>query len=352
MPSKDDIIAALQQIQHPGSNANIVTAGLVQDVRVNGAVVSILLEIPAAEANAMEPVRAACEKAALSLKGVERARAVMTAAKAPAPEGKPSTPRPPTPKHLQGVKHVVAVASGKGGVGKSTTAVNLAFALKALGKKVGIIDCDIYGPSVAKMMKIEGRARFSDKDRIRPQFRDGVAAMSMGCIVDPDTAAIWRGPMVISAVQQLLTGVDWNEEGDLDILVADLPPGTGDVQLTLAQTAVISGAIIVSTPQDIALIDARKAFDMFAKTNTPIVGLIENMSYFTCPKCGERSDIFGHGGARDTAREKNVPFLGEIPLHLDIRETADAGEPIVTARPDSEHAKAYLEIAKKVLASL
>ena len=350
MDLRTRVIGALQQVRRPGTDASIVEAGLVQDVRVNGAIVSIVLEVPAPEAEAFEAVRAACERAALSVPGVERARAIMTAAKGPAAQKAGHQP-PPTPKRLQGVKNIIAVASGKGGVGKSTTAVNLAYAMRSLGFKVGLVDCDIYGPSVSKMLRLTGPARFSDKDRIRPQFRDGVAAMSMGSIIDPDTAAIWRGPMVISAVQQLLTGVDWNEEGELDFLFADMPPGTGDAQLTLAQTAEIAGAVIVSTPQDIALIDARKAFDMFAKTNTPVLGLIENMSYFACPHCGERSDIFGHGGARQTAEEKGVPFLGEIPLHLDIRETSDEGDPIVLIRPDSAQAKSYIEIAQKIAAA-
>lgn len=351
MDLRNKVLGALQQIKRPETDAGIVEAGLVQDVRVNGSIVSIVLEVPAAEASNFEAVRAACETAALSVPGVERARAIMTAAKAPAAQAHGHHAPPPTPKPLSGVRNLIAVASGKGGVGKSTTAVNLAYALSALGYQVGLVDCDIYGPSISKMLRLAGPARFSDKDRIRPQFRDGVAAMSMGSIIDPDTAAIWRGPMVISAVQQLLTGVDWNEEGDLDFLIADLPPGTGDAQLTLAQTADIAGAVIVSTPQDIALIDARKAFDMFAKTNTPVLGLIENMSYFACPRCGERSDIFGHGGALRTAEEKGVPFLGEIPLHLDIRETSDAGDPIVLSKPESVEAQSYLEIARKIAAA-
>lgn len=354
MPAKGDIANALRQIRRPGADRNIVEAGIVSDITVNGSIVSILLEIPRAEADAFEPVRAACEKAALAVPGVTRARAVMTAAKPAdaAPAAPRAVPPPPTPKSLAGVKHVIAVASGKGGVGKSTTAVNLAFALSTLGLRVGLVDCDIYGPSLGKMLRLEGPARFSDQNRIRPHFRDGVAAMSMALVVDPDTAAIWRGPMVISAVQQFLTGVDWNENGDLDILVADLPPGTGDVPLTLAQTAVISGAVVVSTPQDIALIDARKALDMFAKTKTPVLGIIENMSYFACPHCGERADIFGHGGARRTAEERGVPFLGEIPLHVDIRSTSDEGAPIVLTQSDSVFARAYADIARGVIAAL
>lgn len=352
MPSKEQILDALQEVRHPRTGRSIVESGLVQSVLVNGPIVSIALEIASGEAELMEPVRAACERAALSVEGVERARAVMTARRAPSARAPGAPPPPPSPKSLPGVRQLIAIASGKGGVGKSTTAVNLAFALSRLGLKVGIIDCDIYGPSIAKMLGLEGPARFTDKDRIRPHFHEGVAAMSMGFIVDPDTAAIWRGPMVISAVQQLLTGVEWDERGALDLLIADLPPGTGDVQLTLAQTAVVSGAVIVSTPQDIALIDARKAFDMFAKTNTRVLGVIENMSYFTCPKCGEVSDIFGHGGAQKTAEAKGVAFLGAIPLHLDIRETSDRGEPIVLSRPDSDQAKAYIDIAQKLAAML
>lgn len=351
MPIKEQIFNALRAISHPRTGRSIVDSGLVQSVAVNGSIASITLEIAPGEAEIMEPIRAACEKAALTVAGVERARAIMTASRAPA-AGRQSPPAPPKPRPLPGVRHLVLVASGKGGVGKSTTAVNLAFALQGLGLKVGVIDCDVYGPSVAKMLGLHGPARFTDKDRIRPHFSNGVAAMSMGCIIDAETAAIWRGPMVISAVQQLLTGVEWNERGELDVLIADLPPGTGDVQLTLAQTAAVSGAIIVSTPQDIALIDARKAFDMFAKTQAPILGVIENMSHFTCPKCGERSEIFGHGGAEAFAAEKDVAFLGAIPLHLDIRTASDAGKPIVVSAPDSEHARIYREMARKIANSL
>lgn len=352
MPSKGDIAQALRRIASPHADRNIVAAGMVSDITINGSAVSIVLEIPPADAEAFEPIRMACEKAALAVPGVTRAQAIMTAQKPATPAPAASRPAPPTPKSLAGVKHVIAVASGKGGVGKSTTAVNLAFALSTLGLRVGLVDCDIYGPSLGKMLRLEGPARFSDQNRIRPHFRDGVAAMSMALVADPDKAAVWRGPMVMGAVQRFLTGVDWNENGDLDILVADLPPGTGDVPLTLAQTAVISGAVVVSTPQDIALIDARKALDMFAKTKTPVLGIVENMSYFACPHCGERADIFGHGGARRTAEERGVPFLGEIPLHVDIRSTSDEGAPIVLTQPDSVFARAYADIARGVIAAL
>ncbi|VAV92981.1 [4Fe-4S] cluster assembly scaffold protein Mrp (=ApbC), partial [hydrothermal vent metagenome] len=253
---------------------------------------------------------------------------------------------PPAP--VAGVKHILAVASGKGGVGKSTTSINLASAFSQLGWNVGIMDCDIYGPSVQRMLGDGEKPDFTKDDRIKPVDRWGMKAISMGHLIPEDRATIWRGPMVIGAVQQLLNGVAWNIDGDLDLLVVDLPPGTGDAQLTLVQTVPLDGVVIVSTPQDIALIDARKAYDMFLQANVRVLGMIENMSSFTCPQCGENTEIFGHGGAKETALEKEIPFLGEIPLHLDIRTHADAGTPIVLAQPDGNHARIYLDIAKSL----
>ncbi len=352
MADQQQLLDALRNVRHPKTNTDVISAGAIQSALVNGSVATITLAIDPADADLMEPVRKACESAAMTVAGITRARAIMTANAAPQPAKQRSAPPPPTPKPIKGVKKIIAVASGKGGVGKSTTAVNLAFALQQAGMKAAFIDCDIYGPSASMLLGLNARPQFTDDDRIRPVFCDGVAAMSMSFIVEPETAAIWRGPMVIQAVQQFLAGVEWDEAGDIDIAVVDLPPGTGDVQLTLAQTANVDGAVIVSTPQDLALIDARKAIDMFAKTNTPIIGVIENMSYFACPKCGERTDVFGHGGARESAAEIGAPFLAEIPLDIAIRAASDTGKPIVVAAPQSEHAARYREAADKIIAAL
>ena len=246
---------------------------------------------------------------------------------------------------VPGVKHIIAVASGKGGVGKSTTAVNLALGLAANGLTVGLLDADIYGPSMPRMLDVKEKPESIDGKVLKPIERYGLKTMSIGYIVNEDTPMIWRGPMVSSALEQMLRDVQW---GELDVLVVDMPPGTGDAQLTLAQRVALSGAVIVSTPQDIALIDARKGLAMFRKVAVPVLGIVENMSYFLCPKCGERSEIFGHGGARDEAAKLEVPFLGEIPLHLDIRTTSDSGHPIVVAQPDSAHSQAYRNIAGRV----
>ena len=253
------------------------------------------------------------------------------------------------PGAVPGVKHLIAVASGKGGVGKSTVAVNLALALSALGHKAGIMDADIYGPSQPKLLGLSGKPKVGANNRLVPMEAYGIKAMSMGFIVDEATPIIWRGPMVVSALNQMLREVGW---GDLDVLVIDMPPGTGDVQLTMAQQVPLSGAIIVSTPQDLALIDARKGLNMFRKVDVPVLGIVENMSTFICPKCGERSDIFGHGGAEEEARKLGLPFLGGVPLHMDIRATSDLGQPVVATDPDGPHAKIYREIARKAWAEV
>ena len=237
---------------------------------------------------------------------------------------------------MPGIKHMIAVASGKGGVGKSTTAVNLALGFQAIGLKAGILDADIYGPSQPRLLGLSGRPEVLHGKTLRPMEGHGLKAMSMGFLVDEGTPMIWRGPMVVSALTQMLRDVAW---GELDVLVVDMPPGTGDVQLTMAQQVPLAGAIIVSTPQDLALIDARKGLNMFRKVDIPVLGIIENMSYFLCPKCNERSDIFGHGGAHEEADRLGVTFLGEIPLHMDIRATSDTGAPIVASQPDSLHAR-------------
>ncbi|HEY4113589.1 MAG TPA: Mrp/NBP35 family ATP-binding protein, partial [Rhizomicrobium sp.] len=275
--------------------------------------------------------------------GIRNAAVVLTSHR---PEGKPQPAA--SPKHQQllpGVRHVIAVASGKGGVGKSTTAVNLALALKTLGLKIGVLDADIYGPSVPRMLGISGKPRSNDGKTLEPMENHGVKCMSMGFLVAEDTPTIWRGPMVQSALTQMMNDVNW---APLDVLVLDMPPGTGDAQLTIAQRVPLKGAVIVSTPQDIALIDARKGLAMFRKTEVPILGIVENMSVFVCPHCGHESHIFGHGGARATAEELGAPFLGEIPLVPAIRETSDAGTPIVALASDSPEAQAFLALARKV----
>jgi ATP-binding protein involved in chromosome partitioning len=369
--TKAKILDALSKVQHPKTGQDIVMSGAIDDIVIDNGTVNITMMIDPNTADIMEGVRKRCDEAVATLAGVKSVRTVMTAHAATgqsAPQKSAETPSqkppqkqgafghgkrpPPTPEPLPGIKRILAVASGKGGVGKSTTSINLAAAFSQQGWKVGVFDCDIYGPSVQRMLGDGEKAEMDDEKTIIPVERHGMKAMSMGYLVPEGRATVWRGPMVIGAVQQLLNGVAWTKDGDLDILIVDLPPGTGDAQLTLVQTVPLSGVVIVSTPQDIALIDARKAYDMFMKTATPILGMIENMSTFVCPKCGEHSDIFGHGGAKETAAEKDIPFLGEIPLHIDIRTHADDGTPIVIAKPESDHAKAYTDIAKNLMKEL
>lgn len=373
MLEKSRIEKALKSIDHPRTGENLVAAGVVQSVVFKDGEALVTLSIDAADAAIMTPVRAKAEEAVAAVRGVGRARVLLTAERAPGsapvqtappqlhkpsgaaptpPQARPSRPAPPTPDPVPNVSHVIAVASGKGGVGKSTTSVNLAIALSQQGLSVGLVDCDIYGPSIAHMLGLEGRAQVNDEKLIRPHFAHGLAGMTMGLLMDTEQAAVWRGPMVMKATQQLLMEVDWGERGPLDVLIVDLPPGTGDVQLTLAQTAVLTGAVIVSTPQDLALIDARKAKDMFDKVKAPVLGVIENMSYFACPKCGERTDLFGHGGAREAAAKAGLDFLGEIPLQMAIREAGDAGVPVGLSAPDSKEAQAYRSIAEKLAVKL
>ncbi|HKW54622.1 MAG TPA: iron-sulfur cluster carrier protein ApbC, partial [Stellaceae bacterium] len=274
----------------------------------------------------------------------------------PAPgHGHAHGPRPAAPAGAQqrpmvpGVRSIIAVASGKGGVGKSTVAVNLALGLAAIGLKVGLLDADIYGPSVPRMLAISGRPQSRDGKVLEPMANYGLRCMSMGFLVPEDTPMIWRGPMVMSALQQMLRDVDW---GELDVMVVDMPPGTGDAQLTMAQQVPLSGAVIVSTPQDIALLDARKGLNMFRKVDVPVLGIVENMSYFLCPHCGERSEIFSHGGARREAEKLGTDFLGEVPLDIAIRETSDEGRPIVVAQPDSTNAQIFRDMASRIAEKL
>jgi ATP-binding protein involved in chromosome partitioning len=351
------VLEALKRVPGPDGRGDIVGLGMVSGVVVKNGNVGFAIEIDPKRADELEPLRRAAEQAVSALPDVLSVTAVLTAHRG-AP--RPSAPSQPQERathragHAQkaavpGVRHIVAVASGKGGVGKSTTAVNLALALKAMGLRVGLLDADIYGPSQPRMMGISGKPTSPDGRRLNPLENYGVKVMSIGFMVPEETPMIWRGPMVMSAINQMLRDVDW---GELDILVVDLPPGTGDAQLTMAQQVPLSGAVIVSTPQDIALLDARKGLNMFRKVEVPVLGIVENMSYFSCPHCGQRSDIFSHGGAKREAERLGVEFLGELPLDMAIRETSDGGRPIVVSDPQSPHAKTYRAIAERVWVKL
>jgi ATP-binding protein involved in chromosome partitioning len=345
--TSEAVLAALSDIMDPDRKASIVELDMVRGLVVRDGHVAFTLEVDAARGAALEPVRRQAEDIVRGLPGVLSVTAVLTAERPAPPKPGPQAgaARAEAKPLAPGVRAFVAVASGKGGVGKSTTAVNLALALATMGHKVGLLDADIYGPSMPRMMGITGRPRTREDRTIEPMERYGVRCMSMGFLVPEEAPMIWRGPMVMSAIEQLLRDVAW---GELDVMVVDLPPGTGDAQLTLTQRVPLTGAVIVSTPQDIALIDARKGLNMFRKVDVPVFGIVENMSYFECPNCGHRSEIFSHGGAHREAVQLDVDFLGEIPLVAAIRETSDGGKPIVVADPASPSAKAYLEIARKV----
>jgi ATP-binding protein involved in chromosome partitioning len=356
-PTREQVLDALRAVDHPTRGQDVVALGLISGIVIKGSNVGFAIEVDPAEGASLEPMRRACEQAVRTLPGVTSCTAVLTAERAPggrgpagpaptlgaAPRGA-GTPQPARPL-VPGVRSIVAVASGKGGVGKSTTAINLAMGLAAIGERVGLLDADIYGPSIPRMAGITGKPRTADGKKLEPMEAYGVKCMSMGFLVDEDAPMIWRGPMVQSAIQQMLGDVAW---GELDVLVVDLPPGTGDAQLTMAQRVPLSGAVIVSTPQDIALLDARKAINMFRKVDVPILGIVENMSYFCCPNCGHRSEIFAHGGARQCAAKYEVDFLAEIPLELRIRETSDAGRPIVVSEPRDPVSEAYRNLAMSV----
>ncbi len=344
------VLDALRSVIDPAKGANVVALGLVSGLSIRDGVVSFAVEVAPQEARDKEPLRVACAAAVGKLAGVTKVNAVLTAATAgrQAPAPRPHA-EPVAKADIAGVRTILAVASGKGGVGKSTTAVNIALGLAAEGKKVGLLDADVYGPSIPRMLGLEGRRADAEDKVLLPHEAFGIRAMSMGFLVPGDTPMVWRGPMVTSALQQMLRQVRW---GELDVLVIDFPPGTGDAHLTLAQTVPITGAVIVSTPQDIALIDARKGVKMFEKVAVPVLGIVENMSYFLCPHCGERSEIFGHGGAKREAEATGAPFLGEIPLDVRIRETSDAGTPIVHSEPEGPQAQVYRQLARTVWAGL
>ena len=342
------ILEALKSVRDPDRGADIVSLGMISGLVLKQGNVGFSIEVAPERGQALEPLRKAAERAVAALPGVLSVTAVLTAHSEPAPEpaAQPGRQAPQQPL-MPGVAHIVAVASGKGGVGKSTTAVNLALALAASGRSVGILDADIYGPSLPLMLGIHERPTSPDGKVLDPMEAWGLKAMSIGFLIPPDTPTIWRGPMVMGALEQLMRDVSW---GALDVMIVDMPPGTGDVQLTMAQRVPLAGAVIVSTPQDLALIDARKGLNMFRKVDVPVLGVIENMSYFICPHCGGRSDVFTHGGARYAAEEMGVDFLGELPLDMAIREGADAGRPIVATEPDGPYAAAYRAIADAVWA--
>lgn len=366
--TKESVIERLKTVNGPDFTGNIVDLGMVSEIFIADSKVFFSITVPAARAQELEPLRAAAERAVKAIPGVASAVVALTAEKkgggmeAPVPP-RPAAPRPatqPAPQRpapqapasqssgkrgVPGIDAIIAVASGKGGVGKSTTAVNLALGLAANGLKVGVLDADIYGPSMPRLLNIHGRPQTVDGKVLKPMQNYGLKVMSMGFLVDEETPMIWRGPMVMSALTQMLREVEW---GPLDVLVVDMPPGTGDAQLTMAQQVPLAGAVIVSTPQDLALIDARKGLNMFKKVDVPLLGIVENMSYFLAPDTGKRYDIFGHGGARREAERLGVTFLGEVPLEMGIRESSDAGAPVVASKPEGAEAKIYRDIASKV----
>jgi ATP-binding protein involved in chromosome partitioning len=345
--------AALGRVLDPESGRDIVAAGMVQGLTAKDGMVQFAVQVPRERARASEPLRAAAERAAEGVPGVLSATVVLTAHRdappaspgAAAPAARSARPAPGQgPMLLPDIGAIIAIASGKGGVGKSTTAVNLAVALATQGHRVGLLDADIYGPSLPQMLGTRERPR-AIAERIQPLQRWGLKAMSIGFLVEEETPMVWRGPMVMGALEQMMAQVDW---GALDFMIVDMPPGTGDAQLTMSQRVPLRGAVIVSTPQDVALIDARRGVRMFEKVNVPVLGLIENMSTFCCPNCGHTTPIFGHGGAEREAERLGCEFLGALPLKLAIRELADAGTPIVTAQPDTDEARTYQRIAARI----
>ncbi|MGD1879345.1 MAG: iron-sulfur cluster carrier protein ApbC [Kiloniellaceae bacterium] len=364
--SEATVLAALKGVNEPAKGQDIVSLGMVSGLIIKDGNVGFAIEVDPRQGAAMEPLRKAAEKAVYELDGVTSVTAVLTAERStpaashgqghghdhdhghggPAAKGSAGKASPgPGGTAIPGIRSIVAVASGKGGVGKSTVTTNLALALAQQGLKVGVLDADIYGPSQPRMLGISGRPSSPDGKILNPMENYGIKCMSMGFLVAEDTPMIWRGPMVQSALQQMLRDVAW---GELDILVVDMPPGTGDAQLTMAQQVPLTGAVIVSTPQDIALLDARKGLNMFRKVDVPVLGIIENMSVFVCPNCGHESHIFSHGGAHREADKLGIEFLGEIPLDIEIRETSDSGRPVTVSRPEAPNAKAFSAIAQRV----
>ncbi len=349
MANRETVLEVLKSITDPVTGSDIVASGAMRALNVGDGTVRFVIEIAPENAKLFEPVRAEAETRVKALDGVDTVSVVLTGhSNAAPPDLKPSKPAEPKgPQRLPGIARIIAVASGKGGVGKSTVSANLACALAAQGRKVGLLDADVYGPSQPRMLGVSGRPASPDGKTILPMRNHGVTMMSLGLMTNDDQAVVWRGPMLMGALQQMLTQVQW---GALDVLIVDLPPGTGDVQMTLAQKAHIDGAIVVSTPQDVALIDARKGIDMFNQLNVPIIGMIENMSTHVCSKCGHEEHVFGHGGVAAEAEKLGVPLLAEVPLHLDIRLAADGGAPITVSAPDSAQARAFNDIANALVA--
>jgi ATP-binding protein involved in chromosome partitioning len=343
MPTQEQVLEALKKVRFPGLSRDIVSFGFVRDIKVEGANISFTIHFQSENPNVGQQLARDSEAAVRAIGGVENVRVNLEIAQrqmpGPVSAGQASI--------LEGVRYKIAVASGKGGVGKSTVSTNLSLSLRALGYSVGLLDADIYGPSQQMMLGIEGRPQIDERDeKIVPMENHGVKTMSLGLITDPDTPVIWRGPMVMKALDQFLTDVKW---GELDFMVIDLPPGTGDAQLTLTQKVPLTGAVIVTTPQDVALIDARKGLAMFRKVNVPVLGIVENMSYYICKHCGERTEIFGHGGGRKTAEMLGVPFLGEVPIDPKVVVGGDTGEPIVVMDPESSAAQAFRDIAARIV---
>ncbi|MBY5935657.1 Mrp/NBP35 family ATP-binding protein [Tateyamaria omphalii] len=341
--SRDEVLEVLKGIEAPGGD--IVSTGVMRALNVDDGTVRFVMEINPAQASAYEGVKAQAEAALGALNGIESVSIVLTGhtEKAPPPDLKPQRPAEPKgPQKVPGIDRILAVASGKGGVGKSTVSANLACALAQQGRRVGLLDADVYGPSQPRMLGVSGRPASPDGKTILPMRNHGVTMMSIGLMMNDDQAVVWRGPMLMGALQQMMSQVQW---GALDVLIVDLPPGTGDVQMTLAQKFVVDGAIVVSTPQDVALLDARKGVDMFQQLHVPIVGMIENMSTHICSNCGHEEHVFGHGGVKAEAEKLGVPLLAEVPLDLQIRLAADGGAPITVSQPDSAQARAFQDVA-------
>ena len=358
--TQEQVLQALKTVTLPDGR-DVVGAGMISEIFIDKGKAIFSMNVAAEEAQAMEPVRKQAQSVVSALPNATGAMVALTAERSPGsapsapppaqPAKRPPRGQTPAPKGplVPGIANIIAVASGKGGVGKSTTAVNLALGFQEMGLKVGILDADVYGPSLHRLLGLTGNPETDGKSKLMPMEAYGLKAMSMGFLVDEGSAMIWRGPMVQQALMQMIRDVEW---GALDVLVVDMPPGTGDAQLTMAQQVPLAGAVIVSTAQDLSLIDARKGLAMFKQVSVPILGIVENMSYFLCPSCGERSDIFGHGGAIAEAEKINVPFLGAVPLHIDIRTTSDEGKPLVASEPDGAHADIFRSIAKNTWAEL
>ena len=348
--TEDFILQTLKQVEDPSQSKDIVSLGLISNITIKDTNVAVTLEVPVHRGAAMEPIRKLAQRTLLKIENITSATVVVTAHESKQSKLSVETDNEKIEKVLESnVKRFIAVGSGKGGVGKSTTSVNLAIALKLEGYNVGLLDADVYGPSQPRMLGVSGRPASVGGDMVAPLQNFGISLMSMGLLVPDDTAMIWRGPMVQSALTQMLNSVAW---GNLDVIVIDLPPGTGDIQISLAQQVNLAGAVIVSTPQDIALLDVVKALTMFQKANVPVLGMIENMSYWSCPDCGRVDHIFGEGGVKAEAKKRDIELLGEIPISAEVRKSSDSGIPIIISEPQSIQSKSYRNIAKNLIKSI